>query len=206
MKHIFAAIAALVIALSVHAQEAGPDALIRSVTAQVLDIVRNDKSIQAGNSQKVMELVDAKVLPYFDFTHMTRLALGRDWRQASPTQQQALTEEFKSLLVRTYSKALSEYRNQSIDYKPLKKTQDGATDVKVSTEIKQPGGQSIQLDYYLARQDKGWKVYDIEVDGISLIANYRNSFAAEISKGGIDGLIQALHEKNTASDVASAKK
>lgn len=205
MKSLFAIIAGLVIALGAHAQEAAPDVLIKSVTQQVLDVVRKDKDIQAGSSKKAMELVDAKVLPYFDFAHMTRLALGRAWRQASPAQQQALTDEFKSLLVRTYSKALTEYRNQSIDYKPLKMG-PGDTDVKVCTEIKQPGGKPIELDYFLERQDKGWKVYDIEVGGISLIANYRNSFAAEISKGGIDGLIQSLQAKNASNELASAKK
>jgi phospholipid transport system substrate-binding protein len=205
MKPILALIAGLVIALNAHAQEAAPDVLIKSVTQEVLDVVRNDKDIQAGNSKKAMELIDAKVLPYFDFTHMPRLALGREWRQASPAQQQALTEEFKSLLVRTYSKALTEYRNQSIDYKPLM-MQAGATDAKVRTEIKQAGGKPIQLDYYLERQDKEWKVYDIEVGGISLIANYRNSFAAEISKGGIDGLIQSLQAKNKSNELASARK
>jgi phospholipid transport system substrate-binding protein len=205
MKPIISLIAGLVIALSALAQEAAPDVIIKSVTEQVLDVVRNDKDIQAGKSKRVMELVDAKVLPYFDFTHMTQLALGHVWRQASPAQQQALTEEFKSLLVRTYSKALTEYRNQSIDYKPLK-MQDGATNAKVRTEIKQSGDQPIQLDYYLERQDKGWKVYDIAVEGISLVANYRSSFAAEISKGGIDGLIQSLQAKNKSNELASAKK
>lgn len=205
MKQLLTLIAGLVVALGAHAQVAAPDALIMSVTEEVLDVVRHDKDIQTGNSKKAMELVDAKVLPYFDFTHMTRLALGRAWRQASPAQQQALTAEFKSLLVRTYSKALTEYRNQRIDYKPLK-SKPGDTDVKVSTEIKQPGGKPIQLDYSLERQDNGWKVYDIEVAGISLIANYRSSFAAEISKGGIDGLIQSLRAKNTSNALASAGK
>jgi phospholipid transport system substrate-binding protein len=205
MKPILALIAGLVIALSAHAQVAAPDVLIKSVTEQVLDVVRNDKDILAGSSKRAIEVVEAKVLPYFDFTHMARLALGRAWRQTSPAQQQALTEEFKSLLVRTYSKALTEYRNQSVNYKPLK-IQDGATDVMVGTEIKQPGGKPIQLDYYLERQDKGWKVYDIEVEGISLIANYRTSFAAEISRGGIDGLIQSLQAKNKSNELASAKK
>ena len=205
MKQLFTLIAGLVVALSSHAQVAAPDALIKSVTIEVLEIVGNDKDIQAGNSRRAMELVDAKVLPYFNFGRMTRLALGRAWRQASPAQQQALTDEFKSLLVRTYSKALTEYRNQTIDYNPLK-MQPGDTDVKVSTEIKQPGGKPIQFDYSLERLDNGWQVYDIEVGGISLIANYRNSFAAEISRGGIDGLIQSLRAKNTSNEVASARK
>ena len=205
MKPILALIAGLVIALGAHAQELAPDVLIKSVTEQVLDVARNDKDIRAGSSKRAIEVAETKVLPYFDFTRMTRLALGREWRQASSAQRQALTEGFQSLLVRTYSKALTEYRNQSIDYKPLK-MQDGAADVKVSAEIKQPGRKPIQLDYYLERQDKGWKVYDIEVEGISLIANYRASFAAEISRGGIDGLIQSLQAKNKSNELASAKK
>ena len=205
MKPILALIAGLVIALGAHAQEVAPDVLIKSVTEQVLDVARNDKDIRAGSSKRAIEVAETKVLPYFDFTRMTRLALGREWRQASSAQRQALTEGFQSLSVRTYSKALTEYRNQSIDYKPLK-MQDGAADVKVSAEIKQTGRKPIQLDYYLERQDKGWKVYDIEVEGISLIANYRASFAAEISRGGIDGLIQSLQAKNKSNELASAKK
>ncbi|MDD5250121.1 MAG: ABC transporter substrate-binding protein [Rhodocyclaceae bacterium] len=205
MKWLFGIVAGLALAASVNAQEIAPDALIKSVTDDVLDIVRKDKDIQSGSTKKAMDLVEAKVLPYFNFTHMTKLAVARDWRQATPAQQKVLTDEFHTLLVRTYSKALTEYKNQTIDYKPFK-MQPGDTDVKVRTEIKQPGGKPIQLDYYLEKPDKAWKVYDIEVGGISLILNYRESFANEVRQGGIDGLIKSLQAKNKSGETVAVKK
>ncbi|HEX8962096.1 MAG TPA: ABC transporter substrate-binding protein [Rhodocyclaceae bacterium] len=205
MKWLFGIAAGLVLAASVHAEETAPDALVKSVTEEVLTIVRKDKDIQNGNTKKAVELVETKVLPYFNFAHMTQLAVARDWRQATPAQQKTLTDEFRLLLVRTYSKALTEYKNQTIDYKPFK-MQPSDTDVKVRTEIKQPGGKPIQLDYYLEKQDKGWKVYDIEVAGVSLIINYRESFATEVRQGGIDGLIKSLQTKNKSGEAATAKK
>ena len=178
------------------ADDAAPDALVKNITNEVLSIVRNDKDIQSGNTKKAIELVEAKILPHFDFMHMTRLALGREWRQASPTQQKDLASEFQTLLVRTYSKALTEYKNQTVEFKPFA-MQAGATDAKVRTEIKQPGGaKPIQLDYYLEKSPNGWKVYDIEVGGISLVTNYRDSFTTEVRNSGIDGLIKSLREKN----------
>lgn len=205
MKRLFGIAAGLLLAVGVYAQEIAPDALIKSVSEDVLDIVRKDKDIQNGNTKKAIELVETKVLPYFNFVHMTQLALARNWRQATPAEQKTLTDEFHALLVRTYSKALTEYKNQTIDYKPLK-MQPSETDVKVRTEIKQPGGKPIQLDYYLEKQDKGWKVYDIEVGGISLIINYRESFANEVRQGGIDGLIKSLQAKNKSGEATVAKK
>ena len=175
------------------------------VYRHLLDIVRKDKDIQSGNTKRAIELVEAKVLPNFNFPHMTQLALARNWRLATPAQQKTLTDEFHSLLVRTYSKALTEYKSQTIDYKPFK-MQAGDTDVKVRTEIKQPGGKPIQLDYYLEKIGSAWKVYDIEVGGISLIINYRDSFASEVAQGGIDGLIHSLQAKNKSGEAASVKK
>ncbi|HUW38346.1 MAG TPA: ABC transporter substrate-binding protein [Rhodocyclaceae bacterium] len=177
------------------APDTPPDVLIKSVTNEVLDIVRKDKDIQSGNHQKAIDLVEAKVLPHFDFTHMTRLSLGRDWRAATPAQQKILTDEFRMLLVRTYSKALNEYKSQVVMFKPFQ-MKPGDTDVKVRTQINQPGGRPIPLDYYLEKLPQGWMVYDIEVDGISLVINYRESFAAEVRKDGIDGLIKSLQAKN----------
>jgi phospholipid transport system substrate-binding protein len=205
MKWLFGLMAGLALAAGVHAEELAPDALIKSVSEDVLGIVRKDKDIQSGNTKKAIELVEAKVLPYFNFGHMTQLAMARDWRQATPAQQKALTEEFRLLLVRTYSKALTEYKNQSIDYKPFK-MQPADTDVKVRTEIKQPGGKPIPLDYYLEKADNGWKVYDIEVGGISLIINYRETFASEVRQGGVDGLIKSLQTKNKTGEATVAKK
>lgn len=205
MKWLFGIVAGLALAAGVSAQEIAPNALIKDVTNDVLSIVRNDKDIQSGNTKKAMDLVEAKVLPYFNFVHMTRLALARDWRQATPAQQNILIDEFRVLLVRTYSKALTEYKNQTIDFKPFK-MQPADTDVKVRTEIKQPGGAPIQLDYYLEKLETGWKVYDIEVGGISLILNYRESFASEVQRGGIDGLIKSLQAKNKSGEASVAKK
>jgi phospholipid transport system substrate-binding protein len=180
--------------------------LIRSVTDEVLEIVRTDKDLKSGNTKKALELVDTRVLPHFNFTRMTQLALGREWRKASPAQQKTLTDEFRELLVRTYSKALTEYKNQTIAYKPFS-LKSGEVDVKVRTEIRQPsGGKPIELDYYLEKKGSDWKVYDIEVGGISLVMNYRDTFASEVSSGGIDGLVKALQTKNRAGDTAATKK
>lgn len=199
MKRLFGIFAGLVLAAGVHAQELAPDALIKSITDEVLDVVRKDKDIQAGNTKKAATLVESKALPHFNFTHMTQLALARDWRQATPAQQKTLTDEFQTLLVRTYSTALAQYRNQTVEYRSLK-IQPDDTDVKVRTEIRQPGAKAIPLDYYVEKQDKGWKIYDIEVSGVSLILNYRETFAAEVRSGGIDGLIRTLQAKNKSGE------
>jgi len=168
--------------------------------------VRQDKAIQSGDTRKAVELVETRVLPYFDFAHMTRLAVGKDWKQASPEQKTVLTQEFKTLLVRTYSNALTQYRNQQIDFKPLKaKPED--TDVVVRTEVRQPGAKPVQIDYNLEKLADGWKVYDVLVAGVSLVTNYRDSFGQEVRSGGIDGLIKSLKDKNKQLDpTVSAKK
>lgn len=207
MKYLFALLSGLLIAATPMAQDAAaPDVLIKTVTNEVLDIVRKDKEIQSGNTRKAIELVEAKVLPHFNFTRMTQLALARDWRQASPAQQKVLTDEFRLLLVRTYSKALTEYKNQTIGFKPFA-LKSGETDVRVRTEIRQSGaGKNIELDYFLEKAASGWKVYDIEVGGISLVTNYRESFATEVRNGGIDGLIKSLQAKNKSGEATSVKK
>lgn len=190
---------------AVAANNLAPDELIRAVSTDVIAIVKADKDIQAGNAKKAADLVDKKVAPHFDFVRMTRLALGRDWRQASPVQQKVLAGEFQTLLVRTYSKALTEYKNQTVDVKPVAlKAED--TDAKVRSEIKQPGEKAIQLDYYLQKSDSGWKVYDIEVAGVSLVTNYRESFATEVRNSGIDGLIKVLQTKNKSAETVAVKK
>jgi phospholipid transport system substrate-binding protein len=207
MKWLYATLFALFFGAPVQAQQAtAPDVLVKNVTGEVLDIVRKDKDIQSGNNRKAIELIDAKVLPHFNFGHMAALAVARDWRQASAAQQKTLTEEFRTLLVRTYSKALSEYRNQTIDYKPFA-MKPGETDVKVRTVVQQSGGKPVALDYYLEKVGSVWQVYDIEVSGVSLVTNYRGEFASEIRSGGIDGLIKALQDKNrTAGDNTAAAK
>ncbi|CAG0973784.1 MAG: ABC transporter substrate-binding protein [Rhodocyclales bacterium] len=187
------------------AQQMAPDALVKSVTDEVLDIIRKDKDIKAGSTRRAIELVEQKVLPHFNFTRMTALAVGKDWRQATPEQQKVLTEEFRDLLVRTYSNALIAYKNESVDYRPFK-MQPGETDVTVRTQIHQAGArQPITLDYSLEKNGNAWKVYDVVVAGVSLVTNYRSSFATEIRNGGIDGLIKTLKAKN-ASLEANVKK
>jgi len=206
MKSLFAFFGGLLIAATAMGQEMAPEVLVRTVSEEVLDIVRKDKEIQSGNTRKAIDLVEAKVLPHFNFTRMTQLAVARNWRQASSAQQQVLTSEFRTLMVRTYSKALTEYKNQTIAYKPFT-LKPGETDVRVRTEIKQSGaGKNIELDYYLEKQSVGWKVYDIEVGGVSLVTNYRDSFATEVGKTGIDGLIKSLQSKNKSGEAASVKK
>ena len=205
MKWLMAVLAGLAVSFPASAEEIAPDAMVRNVANEVLDVVRKDKDIQAGNARKAVELVEAKVLPNFNFSRMTSLAVGKDWRQASPAQQKALIEEFRTLLVRTYSKALTEYRDQAIDYKPLK-MQPGDTDVTVRTEIRQSGAKPVQIDYSLEKTDRSWKVYDISVSGVSLVTNYRSSFAEQISAGGVDGLIRSLRGKNQSDDAGAKKK
>jgi phospholipid transport system substrate-binding protein len=196
MKKLIVLVFALLLATVVQAQEA-PDVLVKQVTEEVLDIIRKDKDIQNGNAKKVIQLVDAKVIPHFNFKHMTALAVGKDWRKASPQQQEQLVTEFKTLLVRTYSNALTGYKNQRIVYKPFKMNPDDS-DVLVRTEVQQPGNKPVQLDYSLEKLDSAWKVYDVSVAGISLVTNYREQFGQEVRNGGIDGLIKVIAAKNNS--------
>lgn len=186
---------------AVAADVAPPDVLVREVTNEVLAIVRQDKAIQAGDTGKVLGLVDEKILPHFNFRRMTMLAVGRDWRQASPEQQNRLVSAFRTLLVRTYSNALTQYRDQTIDFKPVR-IADADTTAQVRTEVRQPGAQPIGIDYTLEKTASGWKVFDVVVAGVSLVTNYRGSFGDEIRKGGVDGLIRALDEKNRSLEAA----
>jgi phospholipid transport system substrate-binding protein len=200
MKSFFTLLVALFLAGggAVHpavAQESSPDGLVKRVTEDVLTIVRQDKDIQSGNTRKAIDLVEAKVLPHFNFERMTALAMGRDWKKAQPEQQKRLTDEFKTLLVRTYSNALTSYKNQTVAYKPTK-LQGSETDLVVKTEIVQPGSKSVQLDYAVVKQSDGWKVYDVIVAGVSLVTNYRDTFKQEVSSSGIDGLIAMLANRN----------
>jgi len=203
MNKLIALVFATLFANLALAQEA-PDALVKQVTEEVLEIVRKDRSIQNGDAKKAIDLVDAKVSPHFNFLHMTALAVGKDWRKASPQQQQQLAGEFKTLLVRTYSNALTSYKDQKVVYKPFRMNA-GDTDVLVRTEVHQPGNKPVQLDYSLEKLDAGWKVYDVNVAGISLVTNYRDQFGQEIRNGGIDGLIKAIAAKNKSLEGNLAK-
>ncbi len=188
-------LAAAMMPVTASADEVAPDALIKTVSGEVLTILRQDKEIQTGNTQRVIQLVEQKVLPHFNFGHMTQLAVGKDWNKANPEQKKQLTNEFRNLLVRTYSSALTAYKNQTIDVKPLK-AQAGDTDLTVKTQINQPSGKPISIDYSMEKLTDGWKVYDVVVAGASLVTNYRSTFAQEVTNGGIDGLIKALVTKN----------
>lgn len=195
--------AALVAAPLAFAQVVAPEALIQRVSTEVIDAVKSDKAIQAGDVNRIIALVDAKVMPNVNFQRMTASAVGRYWRQATPDQQKRLQEEFKTLLVRTYSGALTQVKDQTVQLKPMRSKPED-TEVVVRTEVR-GRGEPIQLDYRLEKTDAGWKIYDVNVLGVWLVEQYRNSFAQEIGTKGIDGLIAALAEKNKAAAGNGAK-
>jgi phospholipid transport system substrate-binding protein len=198
-----AAIVALAAAAAL-AADVAPDELVRKTVDEVLAVIRTDRDLQAGNQKKILDLVDAKVLPNFDFSRMTQLAMGRNWREASDAQKEALTREFRTLLVRTYSSSLSQYRNQVIDVK-ASRLAPADTETVVKTVIQQSGGPGVPIDYSMAKSPAGWKVYDVVIDGVSLVTTYRGSFSDQIRQGGIDGLIKTLKDRNASSSGAKAE-
>ena len=181
-----------------HAQDEAPDALIKRLSADVLDKIKTDKTVQGGDMTRVMVLVDSQVMPNVNFTRMTASAVGRSWRQATPEQQKKLQDEFKSLLIRTYSGALSQVKDQTINVKPLRAAA-GDTEVVVRTEVL-GRGDPVQLDYRLEKVGANWKIYDLNVLGVWLVETYRNQFAQEINAKGIDGLIASLSERNKTNN------
>lgn len=180
-------------------QATAPDVLVKGITEDVIQIIRKDKEIRAGNSKRIAEVVETKILPHFDFARMTQIAMAVNWRRATPEQQKVLTEEFKTLLVRTYSNALTTYRDQVINFKPLRARPDD-TEVTVRSEIKQKGAQSVALDYDMEKTPSGWKVFDVKVGGVSLITTYREDFSGQVRESGIDGLIKVLAAKNRSGE------
>ncbi len=195
MLRVILALLTSLLPVAAWAADPPPDVLARNTTNEVLAILKADKDIQGGNVQKVYDLVEAKVLPHFDFNRMTQLAVGKHWNAASPRQKQVLVKEFRVLLVRTYATSLTAFSNQTIEFKPFS-MQPGATEVTVQTEVKQPGGKPIPINYDMHKTAFGWKVYDVSIDGVSLVINYRSSFANTIRQSGIDGLISALEAKS----------
>ena len=181
-----------------------PEALIKEVSTDVLEAVKADNSIRAGDVQKVIALVDTKVMPYVNFQRMTASAVGRYWRQATPDQQKRLQDEFKLLLVRTYSGALAQVKDQTVQLKPMRSSPED-NEVIVRTEVRGKG-DPIQLDYRLEKTPAGWKIYDVNVLGVWLVENYRNSFAQEIGANGIDGLVAKLAERNKAAAAGAGTK
>lgn len=177
------------------ADDAAPDVLMRRITGEVVEAIRSDRALQAGDPKKISFLVESKILPYFDFRRATQMALGASWRRASPEQQEALTAEFRKLLVRTYSGALANYRGQAIEFAPLR-ARPGDAEVTVRSRVRQPGTEPIVIEYDMQRAASGWMVFDVRIGGISLVANYRSAFADEVRNHGIDGLISTLAVKN----------
>ena len=181
--------------------EVAPDALVKQTAEDVLSTLKSDKDVQAGNQKKIFAIAEEKILPNFDFDRVCRMVLGKNWKTATPEQQSAFQKEFRSLLLRTYASALGKYRDQTIEYKPLR-AEAGSHDVTVKTQIVQQGGQPIAVDYSLAKTDAGaWKVYDIVIEGVSLVTNYRSQFSNEIRQNGLDSLNKKLADKNKAAGV-----
>jgi phospholipid transport system substrate-binding protein len=174
-----------------------PDVLIKRLSTEVLDAIKADKGVQAGDTAKVVALVDTKIMPNVNFARMTAAAVGRNWKQASPEQQKRLQDEFKVLLVRTYSTALAEVRDQTIAMKPLRSSPED-TEVIVRSEVK-GRGDPIQLDYRMEKSATGWKIYDLNVLGVWLVETYRSQFAQEINANGVDGLITKLADRNKSA-------
>ncbi len=205
MKIFFCSLLALLIPVA-QAQQLAPDVLVKSITEEVVGILKKDQDIQAGDTKKAADLMENKIVPHFNFVRMTRIAMGRNWRLASPEQQKELVGEFKTLLVRTYSTALANYRDQQIDYKPLRaKPED--TEVTVRSDVKQSGSsQPVSIDYEMEKTSNGWKVYDVKVGGVSLVTTYRDTFAGEVKERGVDGLIKSLAAKNRRPERSKAGK
>jgi phospholipid transport system substrate-binding protein len=184
------------------AQDIPPDVLVKNVTLEVVGIVSKDKDIREGDRRKVIALIEAKVLPHFNFASMTATALGRNWDKASPEQKARLTDEFKTLLVRTYASSIAAYKDQKFDFRPLR-AKPTDTDVTVNVRVLQSGAQPITLDYDMEKRPGGWKVWDVRVGGISLVVNYRTEFDNQVREAGVEGLIKTLQTKNRTIDRAA---
>ena len=182
------------------AAELSADELVKRTADDVLNTIKSDKDIQAGDQKKIFALAEEKILPNFDFDRVCRMVLGKNWRSATPEQQAAFQKEFRTLLLRTYATALGKYKDQVIEYKPMR-AEAGAKNVSVKTQILQPGGQPISVDYSLVKAENGWKVYDIVIESVSLVTNYRSQFSSEIRQNGLDSLNKKLADKNKASGV-----
>jgi phospholipid transport system substrate-binding protein len=195
-----ASIALAVFGASAQDSEA-PDVLVKNVTLEVVDLIIRDKEIKDGSRAKLVEVIEAKVLPHFNFTTMTALAMGRSWNVATAAQKRTLIEEFRTLLVRTYASALAAYSEQTLQFRPLR-AKPTDTDVTVNVRVMQSGAQPIAIDYSMEKTAAGWKVYDVMVGGVSLVANYRTEFNSVVRASGVDGLIKSLQAKNNTLHAA----
>jgi phospholipid transport system substrate-binding protein len=192
--------ALLFVAVPVFAQDLGPEELVKKITAEVLEAVKGDKQLAAGDRQKALKLAEEKILPHVDFEEATRLAVGRGWAQATPEQKKKLVSEFRNMLVRTYSNAIQPYEGQQIKVMPVR-MKPGDTEVTVHNQFIRSGAKPVLLDYSMRKTDKGWKVYDIVVEGVSLVLTYRSEFDAIVKQEGVDGLIKRLSQKNSPAAV-----
>jgi phospholipid transport system substrate-binding protein len=193
----------LLIAFPVFAQEQNPEELVKKITQDVMDAIKSDKQLASGDKQKALKLAEEKILPHVDFEEATRLAVGRAWSQASPEQKKKLIAEFRNMLVRTYSSAIQAYEGQQMKVLPLR-MKPGETDVTVRNQFIRSGQQPVSLDYSMRKTDQGWKIYDIVVEGISLVLTYRSEFDAVVKQDGIDGLIKRLAQKNAPAAIGGS--
>jgi len=182
------------------AQDLGPEDLVKKVTQEVMDAIKSDKQLAAGDKQKALKLAEEKILPHVDFEEATRLAVGRGWAQATPEQKKQLVAEFRNLLVRTYSNAIQAYAGQQMKVMPVR-MKPGDTEVTVHNQFMRSGARPVRIDYSMRKTDKGWKIFDIVVEGVSLVLTYRSEFDAVVKQEGIDGLIKRLLQKNTPAKV-----
>jgi phospholipid transport system substrate-binding protein len=205
MKKLFLVVSLFLMAGIAQAEIIAPDVLIKDTAQDVITIVKQDKDIQSGNQKKILALVDAKILPNFDFTRMTQLAAGKYWRKATPEQKKALVAEFRNMLVRTYTKAFTMYKDQTIEVKPLKLAATD-TETTVKTQIIKVGGQPTAVDYQMKKAADGWKVFDVVIEGVSMVTSYRGTFSSQIEQSGIDSLIKSLADMNAGADNGTLKK
>lgn len=196
MNRLLSLIAALSFIAPAAAQELSPEQLVQKITEDVLAAVKTDKQLAAGDKQKAVKVAEEKVLPYIDFQYATRLAVGRAWRQASAEQQKQLVTEFRNMLVRTYSNSISAYEGQTLKILPSRGKDNSADEATVRTQFVRAGGQPLPIDFQMHKPDNSWKVYDITVEGVSLVLTYRSEFDAIVKQQGIDGLLKALAQKN----------
>jgi phospholipid transport system substrate-binding protein len=203
MKRFFAAFFSfLMVSLPVFAaEEKSPEALVKQVTAEVLDALKSDKQLASGDRQRVLQLAEEKVLPHIDFEEATRLAVGRSWAQATPEQKKKLTSEFRKMLVRVYSNAIQPYEGQTIQVAPVR-MKAGDTEATVHNTFVRSGGKGVGFDYSMRKTEQGWKIYDIVVEGVSLVLTYRSEFDSVVRQEGVDGLIKRLAQKNTPAAAA----
>jgi phospholipid transport system substrate-binding protein len=203
MSKFLKILALMLFAVPVFAQDLGPEELVKKVTQDVMDAIKGDKQLAAGDRQKAIKLAEEKVLPHVNFEEATRLAVGRGWAQASPEQKKKIVQEFRNMLVRTYSSAISAYEGQQMKVLPVR-MKPGDTEVTVQNQFIRPGAQPVKIDYSMRKTDKGWKIYDIVVEGVSLVLTYRSEFDAVVKQEGIDGLIKRLAQKNTPAAVGGS--